>query len=85
MRAVPGDELHAALRVEREFQDGRQISVDGTGTKTCLAVVDSNLADQVTRIHSCVSTDKKKTFCVDKPPGSEAIRLTASALPSART
>ena len=64
--------------VEREFPDGLQTPIDGTGAKTCLAVVDSNLADQVTWIHSYVSTDKKKTFCVYDAPGPEAIRLTAS-------
>jgi Protein of unknown function (DUF4242) len=64
--------------VEREFPDGLQIPIDGTGAKACLAVVDSNLADQVTWIHSYVSTDKKKTFCVYDAPGPEAIRLTAS-------
>jgi hypothetical protein len=47
--------------VKREFPDRLQIPVDETGAKACLAVVDSNLADQVTWVHSYVSADKKKT------------------------
>ncbi|HLZ99472.1 MAG TPA: DUF4242 domain-containing protein [Steroidobacteraceae bacterium] len=64
--------------VEREFPDGLQISADETGAKACLAVVESNLADQVAWVHSYVSADKKKTFCIYDAPTPEAIRLTAS-------
>jgi len=64
--------------VEREFPDGLRIPVDETGAKTCLAVVESNLADQVTWVHSYVSADKKKTFCIYDAPAPEAIRFTAS-------
>jgi hypothetical protein len=35
--------------VEREFPDGLQIAVDETGAKACMAVVESNQADQVSR------------------------------------
>jgi hypothetical protein len=64
--------------VEREFPDGLQIPADETGAKACLAVVDSNLAEQVTWVHSYVSADKKKTFCIYDAPAPEAIRVTAS-------
>lgn len=64
--------------VEREFADGLQIPVDETGVKACLAVVDSNLVEQVTWVHSYVSADTKKTFCVYDAPSPEAIRRTAS-------
>jgi Protein of unknown function (DUF4242) len=64
--------------VEREFPDGLQIPIDETGAKACLAVVDSNLADQVTWVHSYVRADKKKTFCIYDAPAPEAIRLSAS-------
>jgi hypothetical protein len=64
--------------VKREFPDRLQIPVDETGAKACLAVVDSNLADQVTWVHSYVSADKKKTFCIYDAPAPEAIRLSAS-------
>jgi hypothetical protein len=64
--------------VERDFPDGLQIPVDETGAKACLAVVESNLADQVTWVHSYVSADKKKTFCIYDGPSPEAIRRTCS-------
>ena len=72
--------------IEREFPDGLQISVDETGAKACLAVVEANVADQVTWVHSYVSADKRKTFCVYDAPSPEAIRRTASRnkLPVAR-
>lgn len=64
--------------VEREFPNGLQIPVDETGAGACLAVVETNLAEQVTWVHSYVSADKKKTFCVYDGPSPEAIRRTAS-------
>lgn len=63
--------------VEREFPNGLLIPVDENGARACVAVVDSNLSDQVTWIHSYVSADKKKTFCVYDAPSPEAIRRTA--------
>jgi Protein of unknown function (DUF4242) len=72
--------------VEREFPDGLRIPVDENGSRACLAVVESNLADQVTWIYSYVSTDKKRAFCVYDAPSPEAIRRTAgrSKLPVER-
>ena len=64
--------------VEREFTDGLKIPVDEAGARVCGTVVESNLADQVTWVHSYVSTDKRKTFCVYDAPSPEAIRRTAS-------
>jgi Protein of unknown function (DUF4242) len=63
--------------IEREFPDGLQIPVDANGRKACLAVVESNAGDQVTWIHSYVSADKKKTFCIYDGPSPEAIRRAA--------
>ena len=63
--------------VEREFPDGFQIPIDESGTNACLAVVESNMADLVTWIHSYVSADKKKTFCIYDGPSPEAIRRAA--------
>ncbi|MFI5286039.1 MAG: DUF4242 domain-containing protein [Candidatus Dormibacteria bacterium] len=69
--------------VERTFPEGLNIPVDAQGAATCLAVVDSNADDGVTWIHSYVSDDKRKTFCVYDAPSPEAIRKTAdrNALP----
>jgi hypothetical protein len=64
--------------VEREFTEGLRIPIDEIGAKSCLAVVQSNLTDQVTWIHSYVSADRTKTFCVYDGPSPEAIRRAAS-------
>lgn len=64
--------------VEREFADGLHIPMDDAGARSCLTVVECNALDQVTWVHSYVSTDKKKTFCVYEAPSPEAIRRTAS-------
>jgi Protein of unknown function (DUF4242) len=63
--------------VERTFPDGLHIPVDAQGAATCLAVVDRNADDGVTWIHSYVSDDKTKTFCIYDAPTPEAIRKTA--------
>ena len=64
--------------IERVFPEGLQIPVDENGARTCLDVVESNAAEEVTWVVSYVSTDKKKTFCVYDAPSPEAIRRTAS-------
>ena len=64
--------------VERDFPDGLQVPIDDTGARACLAVIDSNLADQVTWVHSYVSDDKKSTFCIYDAPSPEAIRKAAA-------
>jgi hypothetical protein len=63
--------------VERRFPDGLGIPVDEAGAKVCLAVVESNAQDRVTWVHSYVSADKTKTFCVYDGPSAEAIRRAA--------
>jgi hypothetical protein len=63
--------------VERTFPGGLNIPVDAQGAATCLAVVDRNADDGVTWVHSYVSDDKRKTFCVYDAPSPEAIRKTA--------
>jgi Protein of unknown function (DUF4242) len=72
------DKIMPRYVVEREFPDGLLIPVDENGARACLAVVESNLSDQVTWVHSYVSADKKKTFCVYDAPSPEAIRRTAN-------
>lgn len=64
--------------VEREFPDGLRVPVDEAGARACLAVVDSNALEQVTWVHSYVSTDKTKSFCIYDAPSPEAIRRAAS-------
>jgi hypothetical protein len=64
--------------VEREFPGGLQIPADETGARACMEIVETNLSDQVTWVHSYVSANKKKTFCVYDAPTPEAIRITAT-------
>jgi hypothetical protein len=66
--------------VERTFPAGLRIPVgdDGQGAQICLAVVERNTDEGVTWVHSYVSDDKKKTYCVYDAPSPEAIRKTAT-------
>jgi hypothetical protein len=63
--------------VERTFPDGLAIPMDDSGAKTCLTVVENNAQDGVTWIHSYVTPDRSKTYCVYDGPNPEAIRRVA--------
>ena len=63
--------------VQRSFPDGLRIPVDDQGADVCMSVVGTNAASGVTWVHSYVSDDLKKTFCVYDAPTPEAIRETA--------
>jgi hypothetical protein len=63
--------------VERDFNNGLAIPMDNAGDKVCRTVVDNNMSDGVTWVHSYVSADKKKTFCIYDGPNPEAIRRVA--------
>ena len=63
--------------VERTFPAGLQIPPGEAGARACVSVIDRNAVDSVTWVHSYVSADKKKTFCVYDAPTPEAIRRTA--------
>jgi hypothetical protein len=63
--------------VERTFPDGLAIPTDDQGSGTCLAVVGNNAKDQVTWVHSYVTNDKGKTYCIYDGPSPEAIRTAA--------
>jgi hypothetical protein len=63
--------------VERTFPEGLAIPADAEGAAICLSVVDRNADDGVTWVHSYVSDDKQKTFCIYDAPTPEAIRRTA--------
>jgi hypothetical protein len=65
--------------IERDFPDGLIIPTDANGAAACLGVVERNAEKDVTWIHSYVSNDKKKSFCVYDAPSPEAIRSTAKA------
>lgn len=63
--------------VERMFPNGLEIPVNNDGAAACLGVVDRNADLGVTWVHSYVSEDKQKTFCIYDGPHPEAIRQAA--------
>jgi hypothetical protein len=65
--------------VERTFDGGLPVRSDAAGAATCAAVVGRNADEGVTWLHSYVSEDGKRTFCVYDGPSPEAIRKTAEA------
>jgi hypothetical protein len=64
--------------VQRTFPDGLQIPMANGGSEICRAVVDRNAEEGVTWVHSFVSEDKQRTFCIYDAPNPEAIRKTAA-------
>jgi Protein of unknown function (DUF4242) len=64
--------------VERTFPNGLDIPAGPEGAKLCLGVIERNADECVTWVHSYVSEDRKKTFCVYDAQSPEAIRKTAS-------
>jgi len=67
----------ARYMVERTFPNGLVIPMTEEGAKTTLGVVDRNAELGVTWVHSYVSLDKSKTFCIYDGPSPEAIRNVA--------
>ena len=64
--------------VERTFPEGLQIPANEEGATICLNVVANNTDDGVTWVHSYVSDDKSKTYCIYDGPNPEAIRNAAT-------
>lgn len=63
--------------VERTFPEGLRISTDDAGAEMCRVIVLTNGDDNVTWIHSYVSSDRQRSFCIYEAPSPEAIRRTA--------
>lgn len=72
--------------IERDFPDGLRIPIDEAGAQACQGVVERNAGDGVTWVHSYVSPDSRKTFCIYDAPDPDAIRRSATRnnLPIAR-
>ena len=64
--------------VERAFSNGLGIPAGAKWTESRLAVVERNADAGVTWLHSYVSEDRRKTFCVYDGPSPEAIRMSAA-------
>jgi hypothetical protein len=63
--------------VERSFPEGLKIPVNDEGARQCRTMVENNMENDVTWIHSYVSEDGKKTYCAYDAPSPEAIRRAA--------
>ena len=59
------------------FPAGLEIPANAEGAAVCSLVVDTNGSDRVTWVHSYVSSDKKKTYCIYDGPDEAAIRRVA--------
>ena len=60
--------------VERGLPAGVAIPQDEVGARFCRGVVSVNAREGVTWIHSYVTMDRKKTFCIYDAPSPDAIR-----------
>ncbi len=69
--------------VERTFPSGLSVPVNADGATALRKIVNTNGEQGVTWVHSYVSSDKTRTFCVYDAPAPEAIRqvATRNALP----
>jgi hypothetical protein len=62
----------ARYMVERTFPDGLEIPMTDKGAQACLSVVGTNSELGVTWVHSYVSDDHRKTFCIYDAPSPDA-------------
>lgn len=64
--------------VERTFPDGLGLPITPQGADAAAAIVAKNAELGVTWVHSYVTPDKKKTYCIYDAPTPEAIRKVAT-------
>lgn len=60
--------------IERTFPSGLAVPMTSEGAAGCARIVSVNAAKGVTWLHSYVSPDKTRTYCVYDAPSPEAIR-----------
>ena len=65
--------------IERTFSDGLGLPANAQGAEAAAGVVSNNSRDGVTWIHSYVTPDRRKTFCIYDGPSPESIRSVATA------
>jgi hypothetical protein len=63
--------------VERTFPDGLAIPTNMQGRETTAKVASKNAEVGVTWVHSYVTPDNKKTYCIYDGPNEDAIRQAA--------
>ena len=64
--------------IERRFPEGGGIPAGAEGANSRLSVVERNTDVGVTWLHSYVSEDCRRSFCVYDGPSPEAIRKSAA-------
>jgi hypothetical protein len=67
----------ARFIVERAFPEGLSLPANDDGASACTRIIFGNAEYGVTWIHSYVTTDKTRTYCVYDAPSPEAIRMVA--------
>jgi len=63
--------------VERSFPAGLPIRADVAGLEACREVVRRNAEDGVTWVHTYVSADTRRTWCIYDAPSPESLRRVA--------
>src|SRR5690242_2047424 len=66
--------------IERTFPEGLGVPSNEAGARLCATVIANNLKEGVTWVHSYVTPDRKKTYCVYDGPSPEAIRSVAQRI-----
>lgn len=72
--------------VERVFPRGLPIAANPAGVEACREVIQRNAEDGVTWVHSYVTADCRRTYCIYDAPSPESLRRAAArnTLPVAR-
>jgi Nickel responsive protein SCO4226-like len=65
--------------VERNFENLLTVPVCAEGSITCATINSRNALEGVTWVHSYVTPERDRTFCIYDAPSPEAIRLAAKA------
>lgn len=65
--------------IERTFPDGLGLPTNEAGARAASSVIGNNSKEGVTWIHSYVTPDRKKSFCIYDAPTPEAVRVVAEA------
>ncbi|MFL6661666.1 MAG: DUF4242 domain-containing protein [Rhizobacter sp.] len=60
--------------IEREFRNGLLVPITAEGAEACARIVAINGGKGVTWVHSYVSADKTRSYCVYDSPSAQAIR-----------
>ena len=64
--------------IERTFPEGLTIPLTDEGERVCRTVDERNAEEGVNWLHSYVSDDRSRSFCVYDGPSPEAIRRAAT-------